>query len=112
MIKEALFSSLIIIVVLLFTSCGGKPIRYAKVVNTDTAIMATKIKYTGVKSMIVGPNDTVQVIDYEKGYSKVRLGLKDGFIPTENLEIINDQMVVERIHKEREAICSQRTSCY
>lgn len=104
MIKKALFPSLIIMAVLLFTSCGGEPIRYAKIVNTDTALIATKIKFTGVKSMIVEPNDTVQVIDYEKGYSKVRLGLKDGFIPTDNLEIINDQMAVERIHKEREAI--------
>jgi hypothetical protein len=91
--------------VLCFTACGGgKPIYYAKIVNTDTALMATKIRYTSVKAMMVQPTDTVQVIDYGKAYTKVRLGLNDGFVPTENLEIIKDQEVVERIHKEREAI--------
>lgn len=102
--KKGILLPVIIIVVLCIAACGGKPIRYAKIVNTDTALMATKIKFTGVKAMIVKPSDTVQVIDYERGYSKVRLGLKDGFIPTDNLELIKDQGVVDKIHKEREAI--------
>lgn len=99
------FGLFLVLAVLGLTACGGgEPIRYAKIVNTDTALMATKIRYTLVKAMTVQPTDTVQVIAYEKGYSKVRLGLNDGFVPTDNLEIINDQEAVDRIHNERESI--------
>ena len=105
MMKKALLFPLIILAVLCNTACGGgNPIRYAIIANTDTAIIATKIKYTTVKAMNVEPGDTVQVIDYAKDYTKVRIFQKDGFIPTKNLAMITNQEVITRIHKERESV--------
>lgn len=88
-----------------FTACGGdNTIRYAVIVDTDSALQATQGQYNSVKAMLVQPGDTVQILMYFKDYSKVGLGLDEGYVPTKNLEIMTDAEAVEKIHKEREAI--------
>lgn len=102
--QKVLLFVLIIWSVLSVTACKETPARYARIVNTDSAIVATKDRNSDKKAMVLRSNDTIQVIDYDEDFAKVRMGINEGFISTENLEIIQDQEVVERIHRERNAI--------
>ena len=102
--QKAIFFALTPLFALGLTACKENPVHYGKIVNVESSIEATKDKNSTKRSMILSSNDTVQIIDYDEDFAKVRMGINEGFISTENLEIIQDQEVVERIHNERNAI--------
>ena len=102
--QKAIIFTLTLLFALWLTACKDNPARYGKIVNVESAIEATRDKNSTKRAMILRSNDTVQIIDYDEDFAKVRMGINEGFISTENLEIIQDQEVVERIHSERNAI--------